>query len=82
MERIIDDEDIYQGRIEEQIDEQDIDNMENLRNNFTKEELVRMCSGFARENMILVHWLYKNHIKVLREFENKHLGGKHIQFAD
>jgi hypothetical protein len=81
MERITDDEsydDIYSGN-EEEIDYEDL---ERLHDNFTKEELVRMCSGFARENMKLVHWLYKYHKDILREFENKHLGGKRIEFLN
>jgi len=63
-------------------DEEDLENEENLRVNYTPEELAKMCAGFARENMKLIKWLYRYHIAILREYENKYMGGKHIYFGD
>jgi hypothetical protein len=76
MEKIIDEDEEY----EKQLDYEEIENMENLRT-LTKEELVRLCSGFARENMKLIHWLHRYHRDILRDYETKHLGGHHIDFA-
>ena len=67
--------------IDEEIEE-DIENEENLKANYTQEELAGMCAGFARENMKLIRWLYRYHIEILRDYENKHMGGKHIYFGD
>jgi hypothetical protein len=69
-------------RIYDEYDEEGLANIDNLRDNFTKEELVELCSGFARENMKLIRWLYKNHRKILRDYENKYCNGQHIQFAE
>jgi hypothetical protein len=76
MERITDEDAEY----ERQLNREEVENMENLRT-LTKEELVRLCSGFARENMKLIHWLHRHHRDILRDYESKHLDGNHIDFA-
>jgi hypothetical protein len=74
MERITD------GDIDEV--EEDLENIENLRNNYSIDELSSMCASFARENMKLIRWLYKYHLQILRDYETKYMGGKHIYFGD
>lgn len=75
MEKISDEEEY-----ERQLTYEEIENMEQLRMS-TKEELVKLCSGFARENMKLIHWLHRYHRDILRDYENKYLGGNHIDFT-
>jgi len=62
--------------------EEDFENMDNLKESYTQEELAQMCAGFARENMRLIRWLYKYHLSILRDYENKYMDGKHIYFGD
>jgi len=76
MERINKDDEEY----ERQLNYEQIENMENLRT-LTKEELVRLCAGFTRENMKLIHWLHRYHRDILRDYENRHMDGNHIDFT-
>lgn len=76
MENIRDEDKEY----EEELDNEEIETQENLRT-LDNEELVRLCSGFARENMKLIHWLYKYHKDILRDYEKRYLGGRHIKFT-
>jgi hypothetical protein len=44
----------------------------------TKEELIKFLEGSMKSNLKLHTWLYQNHLKVLREYENKELNGLHL----
>lgn len=60
----------------DEISEEDVDNLRNM----TKEELVQMISNFANENIKLIKWLYRYHRDILRDYENRFMGGTHIEF--
>lgn len=66
---------------EKELDQQEQASLESLQG-FSNRELVKMCSGFARENMRLVHWLYTYHKDILRQYEKTFINGQHIEFLE
>ena len=49
---------------------------------WTKKELIKFLEGTMENNNKLKVWLYQNHIKVLRQYEDEHLGGLHLQLLN
>lgn len=60
------------------MDEEKISEMEEK---FSKKELIKMLNGIAFEHTELVSWLYHNHLKILREYEDTQ-GTIHIHFVN
>lgn len=49
-------------------------------NDWTREELIKFLEGTLESQNKLKFWLYKNNIKVLRQYEDEHLGGIRLHF--
>jgi len=46
----------------------------------TKKQLADLLSKTWKSNSKFKYWLFNNYKEVLREYENKEMGGMHIQF--
>jgi len=55
---------------------------EEVFKDWTREELIRMLTGSWESNSKIMTWLYKNHLEVLREYEDKELGGLHLHLLE
>ena len=49
---------------------------------WTKKELIMFLEGSIKSNNKLMAWLFQNHIKVLREYEDENLGGMRLHLLD
>ena len=50
--------------------------------NWTKKELIKFLEGTLKCNSKMMTWLYRNHKKVLRQYEDEHLGGMRLELLD
>lgn len=46
---------------------------------WTKKELIKFLEGNLKIHNKLIVWLYQNHKKILRQYEDEHLGGIRLQ---
>ncbi len=49
---------------------------------WTKEELGKFLSGTIKSHNKLKVWLYRNHKKVLRQYEDEELNGLRLELLD
>ena len=58
----------------------DIHKMKTKEVKFTKKDYEELLNTFTKDYMKLVKWLFENHPKVWRQYEDKKMGGKRIMF--
>jgi len=46
---------------------------------WTKEELIKFLEGTLKSHNKLNVWLYQKHKKILKQYEDEHLGGLHLE---
>ena len=58
----------------------DIHKMKTKEVKFTKKDYEELLNTFTKDYMKLVKWLFENHPKVWRQYEDEKMGGKKIMF--
>lgn len=49
---------------------------------WTREELIKFLEGTIESHNKFKIWIYKNHIKILRQYEDEELGGLRLELLN